>query len=71
MNDIVKMRLAFCITIILMACSVFVFTPVGEGMSLFCSIIATPFLFTFAFYFFKIKIKIFYIIVKDMLDKFR
>lgn len=53
MNDIVKMRLAFCITIILMACSVFVFTPVGEGMSLLCSIFATPFLFIFVFYFLK------------------
>ena len=71
MNDIVKMRLAFCSTIILMACSVFVFNPVGEGLSLLCSIIATPFLFTFAFYFFKIKIKSFCIIVKDMLKKFR
>lgn len=71
MNDIVKMRLAFCVTIILMVCSVFVFTPVGEGMSLLCSIFATPFLFIFAFYFFKIKIKSCYIIVKDFIKKFR
>ncbi|CVO53683.1 Uncharacterised protein [Streptococcus pneumoniae] len=71
MNDIRRMRLSFCVFIILMGLSVFIFHPIGEGISLMCTIIATPFLFTFAFYFFKIKIKSFYIIVKDMLDKFR
>ena len=71
MNDIRRMRLSFCDFIILMGLSVFIFHPIGEGISLMCTIIATPFLFTFAFYFFKIKIKSFYIIVKDMLDKFR
>lgn len=71
MNDIVKMRLAFCVAIILMVCSVFVFTPVGEGMSLLCSIFATPFLFIFVFYFFKIKLRILLIIIKDFIKKFR
>ena len=71
MNDIRRMRLSFCVFIILMGLSVFIFHPIGEGISLMCTIIATPFLFTFAFYFLKIKIKSVYIIVKDMLDKFR
>lgn len=71
MNDIVKMRLAFCITIILMACSVFLFTPVGEGMSLFCSILAIPFIFMFIYYFIKFKMIVLYSLVRDILNKFR
>ena len=71
MNDIGRMRVAFCVAIILMACSVFVLTPVGEGMSLFCAIFATPFLFIFVFYFFKIKLRNLCIIIKDFIEKFR
>lgn len=70
MNDIVKMRLAFCVAIIFMSRSVFV-NPVGEGLSLLCSIFATPFLFIFVFYFFKIKLRILLIIIKDFIKKFR
>lgn len=71
MNDIKYMQVSFCVFIILMGLSVFIFHPIGEGVSLMCAIIATPFLFTFAFYFFKIKIKSFCVIVKSMLEKFR
>lgn len=71
MNDIKYMQVSFCVFIILMGLSIFIFHPIGEGFSLMCAIIATPFLFTFAFYFFKIKIKSFCVIVKSMLEKIR
>ncbi|MDS8302858.1 hypothetical protein RLH98_10330 [Streptococcus pneumoniae] len=71
MNDVKYMQVSFGVFIILMGLSIFIFHPIGEGISLMCTIIATPFLFTFAFYFFKIKIKSFCIIVKSMLEKFR
>ncbi len=71
MNDIGRMRLSFCVFIILMGLSVFIFHPIGEGISLMCTIIATPFLFTFAFYFLKIKLRNLYITIKDFIEKFR
>lgn len=71
MNDIVKMRLAFCIAMILMACSVFLFSPVGEGLSLVCSILAIPFVFMFIYYFIKFKMILLYSLVRDILNKFR
>lgn len=71
MNDIRRMRLAFCIATILMVCSIFVFKPTGEGMSLLCSILATPFIFIFIYYFIKFKIIVLYSLVRDILKKFR
>ena len=71
MNDIRRMRLAFCIAIILLVCSIFVFNPVGEGLSLLCAIFAIPFIFIFIYYFIKFKMIVLYSLVRDILNKFR